>query len=148
VKQAAELLATVVGQDVEQREDGLFAIARRVAADRIISTVDPEARHGHKTAARGFDGFAVDPDSEIVTATCVTPGNAGDGSVAKELLKEVLDSSATPAEVYGDASYRTAEIVEHLEAQTPTSRCRHPRLPAVGFTSGKACRTTLAGGSR
>ncbi len=53
---AAELLATVVGQDLEPGEDGRFRIARRVAKDRVISTVDPDARHGHKTAARGFDG--------------------------------------------------------------------------------------------
>ncbi len=29
--------------------DGRWRIARRVAADRVISTVDPEARHAHKT---------------------------------------------------------------------------------------------------
>ena len=57
VKQAAELLATVLGQDLEKRDDGVFRIARRVAAGRVISTVDPEARHGHKTASRGFDGY-------------------------------------------------------------------------------------------
>ena len=64
--QAATLLAAVVGQDLEEGEDGVFRIARRVAKDRIISTVDPDARHGHKTAARGFDGYkghvAIDPD--------------------------------------------------------------------------------------
>src|SRR5664279_5464354 len=38
-------------------EAGVFRIARRVARDRVISTVDPETRHGHKTAARGFDGY-------------------------------------------------------------------------------------------
>lgn len=57
VKDAAALVAAVVGQDLEQREDGIFRIARRVARDRIISTVDPEARHGHKTSARSFDGY-------------------------------------------------------------------------------------------
>ena len=57
VAQAAALLATVLGQDLEQAEDGVFRIARRVAKDRVISTVDPETRHGHKTAARGFDGY-------------------------------------------------------------------------------------------
>jgi len=31
-------------------------IARRLATDRIISTVDPDARHGDETSARGFDG--------------------------------------------------------------------------------------------
>ena len=81
VEQAAALLATVLGQDLEPGDDGVFAIARRVARDRVISTVDPDARHGHKTASRGFDGYkghaAVDPDSEIITATAVTPGNTG-----------------------------------------------------------------------
>jgi hypothetical protein len=153
VKQAAELLATVVGQDLEQAEDGRFRIARRVAKDRVISTVDPEARHGHKTAARGFDGYkghiAIDPDSEIITGAVTTPANVGDGSVAKELLVDVVpmtpqdpDTEPTtkntaehapaapePApgetgdvaqareavEVYGDASYGTAEILRHLE---------------------------------
>ncbi len=46
VQEAAELLATVVGQDLEEAEDGTYRIARRVAKDRVISTVDPEARHG------------------------------------------------------------------------------------------------------
>jgi hypothetical protein len=94
--QATSLLATVVGQDLEQL-DGTFRIARRVAVDRVISTVDPQARHGHKTAARGFDGYkghvAIDPDSEIITATEVTPGNAADGAAAEALLRDVMPSS-------------------------------------------------------
>ena len=86
VRQTAELLATVLGQDLEQGDDAVFRIARRVAEDRIISTVDPEARHGHKTAARGFDGYkghiSLDPDSELIVATEVTPGNVGDAAPA------------------------------------------------------------------
>ena len=101
VKDAVTLLATVVGQDLELTDDGSFRIARRVAPDRVISTVDPEARHGHKTAARGFDGFkghvAIDPDSEIITASAVTAGNVADGVVTKELLEEVLHAK-TPSE--------------------------------------------------
>ena len=57
VAEAAALLATVLGQDLEATDDGTFSIARRVAPDRVISTVDPETRHGHKTSAHGFDGF-------------------------------------------------------------------------------------------
>jgi len=94
VEQAARLLATVVGQDLEEGEDGVFRIVRRVAPDRVISTVDPQARHGRKTWARGFDGYkghaAVDPDSEIITATTVTPGNVGDASVAEDLIADLL----------------------------------------------------------
>ena len=77
VAEAVELLATVIGQDLEAGDDGVFRIARKVAKDRVISTVDPETRHGHKTHARGFDGYkghvAVDPDSEIITDTTSPP---------------------------------------------------------------------------
>src|ERR1700680_2715259 len=40
LSQAAALLASVVGQDLHEGEDGVFRIARRVAEDRIISTGD------------------------------------------------------------------------------------------------------------
>ena len=90
VGQAAGVLAAVAGQDLDEGDDGVFRIARRVAKDRVISTVDPEARHGHKTAARGFDGYkghvSVDPDSELICATAVTAGNVGDARAAGELL--------------------------------------------------------------
>lgn len=146
VTKAMVLLATVVGQDIALGSDGVFRIARRVAPDRVISTVDPEARHGHKTAARSFDGYkghiAVDAESEIITATEVTAGNAGDASVAAVLLADVLAAhdaeelneashEQRTVEVYGDASYGTAELVETLESagvvpnvkvQPPTAR--------------------------
>jgi hypothetical protein len=53
-QQAVALLALVAGQDVEPAEgsdgtDGRWRIARRTAPDRVISTVDPDARHAHKT---------------------------------------------------------------------------------------------------
>jgi hypothetical protein len=99
LRDAAALLATVLGQDIEQAQDGSFRIARRVAKDRVISTVDPETRHGHKTAARGFDGYkghvGLDPDSEIITATTVTAGNVADASAAETLIDELLDTDDT-----------------------------------------------------
>jgi hypothetical protein len=94
VAQAVRLLAAVVGQDLEQEDDGSFRIARKVAADRVVSTVDPDARHGHKSSARGFDGFkghaSVDPDSELV-ATAATAANLGDAAAAPQLLAELVD---------------------------------------------------------
>src|SRR3954447_4680070 len=101
VGEAARVLAAVVGQDLEQGEDDVFRIARRVASDRIISTVDPEARHGHKTRARGFDGFkghvSIDPDCELIVKTSVTAGNIGDGAVAEDLLADDLGAEPTSA---------------------------------------------------
>jgi hypothetical protein len=88
----AELLALVAGQDVEEDDDGNFRIARRVARDRLISTVDVEARHGHKSRARTFDGykshFSVDPDDELITNAAVTAANTADRDVIDELLDE------------------------------------------------------------
>ena len=135
--QAATLLATVLGQDLEDGDDGTVRIARRVAADRVISTVDPETRHGHKTEARSFDGYkghlALDPDAELIIATAVTPGNAGDASVVPALLADDLapargaDPEApagAPLTVYGDAAYGTGAVLAALEAHGAVSRCK------------------------
>lgn len=137
VAQAAALLAGVTGQDLEQDVAGVFRIARRVAPDRVISVVDPDARHGHKTSARGFDGYkghiASDPDSEIITATRATPGNSGDAEAAESLLADLLpgdqDSAtardggqaAAPAAgdgqpaAYGDAAYGSGDLLGRLD---------------------------------
>jgi hypothetical protein len=75
VARTGELLATVVGQDLEEGDNGRFRIARKVAKDRVISTIDTDARHGHKAAAwlRWLQGpHRRRPDSEIVTDTIVT----------------------------------------------------------------------------
>jgi hypothetical protein len=143
VAQAAELVATVVGQDIEAGEDGIFRIARKVAKDRVISVIDPDARHGHKTAARKFDGFkghiAVDPESEVITATVVTPGNAGDASAASELIDDLLgaedkkgdDDEAQP-KVYGDNAYGTGEFQSKLEDNGIASGCKTQSPTATG----------------
>jgi len=122
VDSAARLLATVLGQDLTDDGDGVFRIARKVAADRVISTVDPQARHGHKTNARGFDGYkghiAADPDNEIITAVDVTPGNSGDAEVAERLLADTLPPKAEAEEqaaVYGDAAYGAGELLARLD---------------------------------
>jgi hypothetical protein len=101
VSAAGALLATVIGQDLEAGQGGVFRIARRVAKDRVISTVDPDARHGRKTAAHAFDGYkghvGIDPDSELVTATTVSAGNAGDAGAAEDLIGDLLGEHADSA---------------------------------------------------
>ena len=155
--EAAALLATLLGQDLDEGVDGVFRIARRVAPDRVISTVDPDARHGHKTAARGFDGYkghiALDPDSEIVTATAVTPGNSGDAAVATELLAtELAEADAVPADVapltvYADAAYGSGDLLETLETAGATIRVKvqRPVAPAGRFSKDAFAIDTDAG---
>jgi DDE family transposase/transposase-like protein DUF772 len=145
----AALLASVVGQDLDRGEDGVFRIARRVAKDRVISTVDPQARHGHKSSAKGFDGYkghvAIDPDSEVITATTVTAGNTGDATAASDLLADDLPPAATahtagadgaaaddPLAVYGDSAYGAGELLDTLEAAGVESRCKVQPPTAAG----------------
>jgi hypothetical protein len=142
VAQAVALLATVVGQDLQRGADGSFVIVRGVARDRVISTVDPEARHGHKTRNRGFDGYkghvAVDPDNEIITNTTVTAGNVGDGAAALELLTDELaapdetppqadDQTAdddAPLAVYGDSAYGAGAVLAALDGANAQIMCK------------------------
>jgi hypothetical protein len=147
VDQAARLLATVLGQDLEQ-DAGVFKIAHKVARDRVISTVDPEARHGHKTVSRSFDGYkghvAEDPDSEVITATAVTAGNTGDVEPVADLIADLTDRAGTdPAEstaaVYGDAAYGAGEILEQLDTAgiEGKTKVQPPVAPAGKFTKDR-----------
>ncbi len=137
VQEAAKLVATVVGQDLEQTADGTFRIARKVAKDRVISTVDPEARHGHKTSAHGFDGYkghiAIDPDSEMITAAEVTAANVGDGSVAKKLLHDVVPASNDDTATENDVD--TSGAVDSPTTSTADPVAENEPIEAYGDAS-------------
>ncbi len=89
---AAALLAAVAGQDVEADPEvpGRRRIARRTAAGRVISTVDPESRHAHKTRSVRRDGYkahiVAEPDTGIITAAELTAADASDARVGARLL--------------------------------------------------------------
>ncbi len=80
---AVGLLALVVGQDVELSDDGRWRIVRGVAKDRVISVVEPEARHMHKSRSDYRDGYkahlCVEPETGLIIAAALTPANTPDG---------------------------------------------------------------------
>jgi hypothetical protein len=104
--------------------------------------------------SKGFDGYkghvAVDPDTEIITNTVVTAANAGDASVAEDLIDDLLDGEDKTAyeeagvgeqadedgsgrpTVYGDAAYGTGEFLDHLAGNDITSRCKTKPPTAPG----------------
>ena len=146
VAEAAALLATVTGQDIEETDDGRFRIFEGTAPDRVISTVDPQARHGHKTAAHGFDGYkghvAVDPDSEIICAAEVSPAPTADAVVAPALLDDLVpgqDEPAAGAVVYGDSAYGTASHLAWLQQHglTPMVNTQVPTAPGGRFAKDR-----------
>jgi hypothetical protein len=144
--EAVALLALIAGQDVEPVEgsdgtDGHWQIAQQVAGDRVISTVDPEARHAHKTVHRRQDGFkahiAIEPDTGIITDCALTKASGPDNHEAVVGLA-LLDGEDTAVRVLGDAAYGTgatraalaaaghAAVIKPLPLRTP--------MPG-GFTS-------------
>jgi IS5 family transposase len=103
---AVGLLALVAGQDVEPGdEESTWRIARRTAPDRVISTVDPDARHVHKTVHHYRDGYkahiVVEPATGLICAQRLTAGNAPDGPVGAELM----DQEPKGRQVLADSAY-------------------------------------------
>jgi hypothetical protein len=128
---AVELLALVAGQDVDEDDDGVFRIVRGVAKDRVISTVDPEARHGHKSRNRHFDGYkahlSVDPDSELIDEVVATPANTPDRQAASDLLAPHAEAEHKP-EVLGDSAYADGATRDTLGEQGFSLRAKCPPL--------------------
>ena len=114
---AVGLLALVAGQDVEPGdEEGTWRIAQRVAPDRVISTVDPEARHMHKSRSEYRDGYkahlAVEPETGIVTACKLTPANGSDAANGVELLA----GEQPGLQVLADGAYGSGDALAALRS--------------------------------
>ena len=113
---ALGLLALVAGQDVEQDEDGTWKIAQRVAPDRMVSTVDPEARHMRKSRSEYRDGYkahiAIEPETGLVTKAILTKANVADGPCGAELVADEEPGLS----VLGDTGYASGDTLAALEA--------------------------------
>jgi hypothetical protein len=114
---AVALLALVTGQDVEPAEgsdgtDGRWRIARAVAPDRVISTVDQETRHVHKTVHHKQDGYkghiVVEPDTGLFTGGRLTQASGADNHEAVVGL-ELIEGEDRGLEVLGDTAYGTGD---------------------------------------
>jgi hypothetical protein len=115
--EAVALLALVAGQDVEPGErPGSWRIARKVAKDRVISTVDPQARHARKTSAHKRDGYkghvAAEPESGLATECALTAAAEPDGPTGVGLL----GAEQPGLEVLGDSAYGGGETRAALRA--------------------------------
>jgi hypothetical protein len=155
------LLALVAGQDVEPAEgsdgrDGRWRIARKVAEDRVISTVDPGARHTRKSPEARRDGYrahvAAGPETGIITDEKLT-GAAGtansDAAVAVEFVAAGApagggdgdgdgDDAGGRLAWYGDSAYGTGDLRAAIAAAGHRAVIKPwPLLPAVagGFTA-------------
>jgi IS5 family transposase len=136
--EAVGLLALVAGQDVEPGDgEGTWRIAPRTTPDRMVSVVDPESRHVHKTNHNYRDGFkahiAVEPDTGIVTACALTAGNVGDAQAAPALIAHEMER----LEILADSAYGAGEFRATLDAAEHTTHIKPAPLARPiggGFT--------------
>ena len=143
--ESVALLALVAGQDVEPVEgsdgtDGRWRIAQQVAPDRVISTVDPDARHVHKTVQRRRDGYkahlAVEPDTGIITDCALTKANGADNHEAAVGLR-LLETENSPVTVLADSAYGAGDFRAELADQGHIDRVKpapNRRVIPGGFT--------------
>jgi hypothetical protein len=143
--EAVALLALIAGQDVEPVEgsdgtDGRWRIARNVAPDRVISVVDPDTRHAHKTVHRRQDGFkahiAIEPDTGLITDCQLTKASgptSGDAAVGPTLL----GGEQGPVDVLADSAYGSGQARADLADAGHTAVIKPIPLRAAvpgGFT--------------
>jgi Transposase DDE domain/Transposase domain (DUF772) len=114
IKEAAELLESVMLQDIVERPDETGGAKAKLvtgtAKGRIPSATDPEQRHGRKSAKKRFTGskasVAADVETGLILAVDVIPGDCGDATGALELVKAAeVNSGSTVTEVLADCAY-------------------------------------------
>lgn len=136
---AVGLLALVTGQDVEPGEvEGSWRIAEGTVPDRVISTVDPEARHMHKSVSQYRDGYkahvAVEPETGIITASTLTAANTPDGPTGLALIAD----EEPGLQVLADSAYGSGETRAELRKRGHEQAIKPIplRRPAIegGFT--------------
>ncbi len=149
--QAVKLLGLVVEQDIET-VDGQVRIAQKTAKDRIVSTEDPEMRHGRKTSSQRFNGFKGHvmttnggrDEAHLVTAVVVTAANAGDGEMLPALLAQrAALTGEMPAQVMGDTAYGSMEVRNRVAEAAPAVRVEAP-VPPASAAGGRYAKTDFA----
>ena len=120
--------------------DGRWRIARKVAEDRVISTVDTEARHTRKSPENRRDGYrahvAAEPGTGLITDEALTMAAGPDNSDAA-LAAAFLTAEGKAARVYGDSAYGTGDLRAALAGAGHAAVIKPgPLQPAVegGFT--------------
>jgi hypothetical protein len=118
VKAAHTLLRELIGQDFDIDSDGVPRLHQGTRSGRIISTVDPEMRHGRKSSQTRFDGYklsaaATNTSAPLITAVHVAPAGETDGPQAKHLI-DGQPSGRRPVRVLGDTAYGNGPVRSEL----------------------------------
>jgi DDE family transposase/transposase-like protein DUF772 len=120
IADAHRLLRELIGQDFDVDEDGVPRLHRGTRADRVISTVDVEMRHGRKSQHQRFDGYklsaaATNTTEPLIASVEVAPASEQDGPQARPLV-ESQPETRRPERVLGDTAYGSGPVRADLAA--------------------------------
>lgn len=116
------LLARIIDQDIDPNpSDGRGpGIRHGVTADRVVSVVDPQMRHGRKSSSKRVDGYKAhvltDHDTELILGVATTAANCPDGPEAAGLVGAARDAGVPVVEVLGDTAYGDGDTRIAVEA--------------------------------
>jgi Transposase DDE domain/Transposase domain (DUF772) len=128
------LLRELIGQDFDVDDDGIPRLHRGTRADRIISTVDPEMRHGRKSQHQRFDGYklsatATNTPVPLICSVEIAPASEQDGPQAGPLVDGQLEARR-PRRLLGDTAYGTGPVRADLAGRDIEVLAPLPEPPA------------------
>ena len=133
---ARELLADLLQQDIEEEPaDGGGPVLRQgTSRDRIVSTTDPEMRHGHKSHRKGFEGYkaavVAEVEHGVILSTDIRAANVADGDGAKELVQQAAECTGQRVgRVFGDTAYGNLATRQALRGCVERVVSKAPPLP-------------------
>jgi hypothetical protein len=131
VVEAAELLGQILLQDIDRHAEGAV-LHEGVSPDRVVSVHDPQMRHGRKSATRRFEGhkevIAVDPESQLIVAADVLPGNAQDHEQALDVVKQAeQNADVVVDETIGDCAFGDGQTRQEFAEANRTLIAKVPQ---------------------
>src|ERR1035437_1729844 len=148
------MISKILGDDVERTPAGDCKSRKGVAPDRFISLVDPEMRHGRKSASKKFDGFKVstsmDQASELILDIEDMPAPLRDGQdllPAIERVEEHVGVTVVRAIVdgaYDSGKNRTAcaeRPDDPIDLLSPMRRPTDPEVDKSAFSMDDRAQT-------
>jgi hypothetical protein len=135
VADAHALLRELIGQDFDIDDDGVPRLHQGTRADRIISTVDREMRHGRKSHSQRFDGYklsaaATNTTEPLIMAVDVAAAGEQDGPQAKHLI-DAQPAERRPRRVLGDTAYGIGPVRAELADRDVDVLAAVPEAPVV-----------------
>lgn len=87
-------------------------------ANRLVSIVDPDARHGRKSKEKKFVGYKaqiLESEQEFISAIEGMAGNRHDRFGVSEIIMEVAEAGIKPRQMVGDKAYGDEPLGVTLE---------------------------------